>query len=85
MVADVLQTLVCLFSIGAAGLWIRSATIEIPNPTENTSFAGTGRFPDALRAQSRWSAAAAVSGAIAAFVQAAALAYPALARWIGHA
>jgi hypothetical protein len=78
--------LVCLFSIGAAGLWIRSATIEIPNPTENTSFAGTGRFPDALRSQSRWSAAAAVCAAMAALVsQAASLAYPVLARWIGHA
>jgi hypothetical protein len=49
------------------------------------SFAGTGRFPDGLRAQSRWSAAAALCAAIAAFVQAAALAYPVLARWIGHA
>lgn len=85
MVADSLQTLVCLFSIGAAGLWIRSATIKIPNPTENTSFAGTGRFPDALKAQSRWSAAAAVCAATAALVQAAALAYPLLARWIANA
>jgi hypothetical protein len=85
MVGDVLQMLVCLFSLGAAGLWIRSATIEIPNPRENMSFGGTGRFPDALRAQSRWSAAAAICAAIAAFAQAAALAYPALARWIGHA
>lgn len=85
MVANVLQTLVCLFSIGAAGLWIRSATMEIPNPTEETSFAGAGRFPDALRSQSRWSAAAAVCAATAALAQAAALAYPLFVSWIGNA
>lgn len=73
MVAHVLETFVCLFSIGAAGFWIRSATIEIPNPMENMTWAGTGRFPDALRAQSRWSAAAAVCAAIAALAQAVAL------------
>ncbi len=75
-IADVLQFLVCVFSVGAAGLWIRSATIEIPNPSEHTSYGGEGQFPDALRAQSKWSAAAAICAAIAALVQAAAFAYP---------
>ena len=84
-VSDALQILVCLFSVGAAILWLRSATIEIPNPTENTAFAGTGRFPDALKAQSQWSAAAAACAAIAAFMQGAALAYPLFVSWISNA
>jgi hypothetical protein len=80
---DTLQILVCAFSAAAAGLWIRSATIEIPNPTENTSWGGEGRFPDALRAQSRWSAAAAISAATAALIQAIAFAYPLIVGLFG--
>jgi hypothetical protein len=73
-VTDVFQFLVCLFSVGAAALWIRSATIEIPNPTEHMGFDGKGKFPDALKAQSRWSAGAAWGAAAAALFQAAAFA-----------
>jgi hypothetical protein len=78
---DALQLAACLFSVAAAILWIRSATITIPNPMENMTWAGTGHFPDALKAQSRWSAAAAGCAAIAALIQAAALAYPLLSNW----
>ena len=54
---DLLQFGVCVFSILAAGFWLRSATTTSPNLTENLRWDGTGPFPDAQKSQSRWSAA----------------------------
>jgi len=54
---DLLQFSVCVFSILAAGFWLRSAATTLPNLTENLRWDGTGPFPDALKSQSRWSAA----------------------------
>ena len=56
---DLLQFGVCVFSILAAGFWLRSATTTLPNLTENLRWDGMGPFPDALKSQSRWSAAGA--------------------------
>ena len=56
---DLLQFGVCVLSILAAGFWLRSATTAFPNLTANLRSDGTGPFPDALREQSRWSAAGA--------------------------
>jgi hypothetical protein len=56
---DLLQFGVCVLSILAAGFWLRSATTAFPNLTANLRSDGTGPFPDALKEQSRWSAAGA--------------------------
>ena len=63
---DLLQFGVCVFSILAAGFWLRSATTTLPNLTENLRWDGTGPFPDALKSQSRWSAAGAACAGMAA-------------------
>jgi hypothetical protein len=41
---DLLQFSVCLFSILAAGFWLRSATTTLPNLTENLRWDGTSHF-----------------------------------------
>lgn len=69
MVTTYLQAGVCMFSILAAALWVRSATVRIPNIMENTTWAGMGAFPDALKAQAKWNSAAAWSAAVAALLQ----------------
>jgi hypothetical protein len=66
---DLLQFGVCVFSILAAGLWLQSAATTLPNLTENLRWDGTGPFPDALKEQSRWSAAGAASAGMAALSQ----------------
>ena len=66
---DLLQFGVCVFSILAAGFWLRSATTTLPNLTENLRWDGTGPFPDALKEQSRWSAAGAACAGMAALSQ----------------
>ena len=54
---DFLQFSVCVFSILAAGFWLQSAATTLPKLTKNLSWDGTGPFPEALKSQSRWSAA----------------------------
>jgi hypothetical protein len=66
---DLLQFGVCVLSILAAGFWLRSATTTFPNLTTNLRWDGTGPFPDALREQSRWSAAGAACAGMAALSQ----------------
>ena len=66
---ELLQFSVCVFSIVAAGFWLRSATTPLPNLTENLRWEGTGPFPDALKEQSRWSAAGAACAGMAALSQ----------------
>jgi hypothetical protein len=66
---DLLQFGVCVLSILAAGFWLRSATTAFPNLTANLRSDGTGPFPDALREQSRWSAAGAACAGMAALSQ----------------
>ena len=56
-------------SIVAAICWVKSATVELPNMTENTTWEGKGAFPDALKLQSLWNARAAKFAAVAAFFQ----------------
>ena len=41
---DLLQFGVCVFSILAAGFWLRSATTTLPNLTENLSGMGLAHF-----------------------------------------
>ena len=64
---DLLQFSVCVFSILAAGFWLRSATTTLPNLTENLRWDGTPI--SALKSQSRWSAAGAVCAGMAALSQ----------------
>jgi hypothetical protein len=66
---DLLQFGVCVLSLLAAGFWLRSATTTLPNLTENLRWEGTGPFPDALKEQSRWSAAGAACAGMAALSQ----------------
>jgi hypothetical protein len=66
---DLLQFGVCVFSILAAALWLQSAATTLPNLTENLRWDGTGPFPDALKEQSRWSAAGAACAGMAALSQ----------------
>ena len=73
---DLLQFGVCVFSIFAAGFWLRSATTTLPNLTENLRRDGTGPFPDALKEQSRWSAAGAACAGVAALSQSLAVVLP---------
>jgi hypothetical protein len=73
---DLLQFSVCMFSVLAAGFWLRSATTTLPNLTENLKWDGTGPFPDALKSQSRWSAAGAACAGMAAFSQSLAAVLP---------
>jgi hypothetical protein len=73
---DLLQFGVCVFSILAAGFWLRSATTTLPNLTENLRWDGTGPFPDALKSQSRWSAAGAACAGMAALSQSLAVVLP---------
>jgi len=79
---DLLQFSVCVFSILAAGFWLRSATTTLPNLTENLRWDGTGAFPDALKSQSRWSAAGAACAGMAALSQSLSVVLPYLdSRW----
>ena len=71
MLSYVLQSLIVLFSLMAGGFWTKSAMVKLPNMMENTTWAGTGAFPDALQSQAKWNRFAAVSAAIAAAAQAA--------------
>jgi hypothetical protein len=64
------QVGVVIFSLLAGGFWAKSAAVQIPNITENTTWAGTGAFPDALQAQARWNKWAAVCATVAAIIQA---------------
>jgi hypothetical protein len=73
---DLLQFGVCVFSILAAGFWLRSATTTLPNLTENLRWDGTGPFPDALKSQSRWSAAGAACAGMAALSHSLAVVLP---------
>ena len=73
---DLLQFSVCVFSILAAGFWLRSAVTTLPNLTENLRWDGTGPFPEALKRQSRWSAAAAACAGMAAISQSLAVVLP---------
>ena len=73
---DLLQFSVCVFSILAAGFWLRAATNRLPSLTENLGWDGTGPFPDALKSQSRWSAAAAACAGMAALSQSLAVVLP---------
>ena len=73
---DLLQFSVCVFSILAAGFWLRSAVTTLPNLTENLRWDGTGPFPDALKSQSRWSAAGAACAGMAALSQSLAVVLP---------
>ena len=66
---DLLQFGVCVFSILAAGLWLRSAATTLPNLPENLRWDGTGPLPDALKEQSRWNAAGATCAGLAALSQ----------------
>ena len=67
---------VCLFTALAAICWLRSATVKIPNITENLAWSGTGKFPDALRAQAKWNTCGAWAASAAAFLQTMAFALP---------
>jgi len=78
-IIDLFQLLVCGFSVAAAFLWIKSATINLPVRDIRT-WAGEGPFLEAVRMQSRWSARAAASAAIAAFFQALAFIVSILAK-----
>jgi hypothetical protein len=71
---NLLQFSVCMFSILAAGFWLQSATL--PNLIENLRRDGTGPLPDALKSQSRWSAAGAACAGIAALSQSLAVMLP---------
>jgi hypothetical protein len=73
---NLLQFSVCVFSILAAGFWLQSATTTLPNLTENLRRDGTGPLPDALKSQSRWSAAGAACAGIAALSQSLAVMLP---------
>jgi hypothetical protein len=73
---DLLKFSVCVFSILAAGLWLRSATTSLPKLTKNLRWDGTGPFPDALKSQSRWRAAAAACAGMAALSQSLAVVLP---------
>jgi len=73
---DLFQFSVCVFSILAAGFWLRSATTTLPKITETVRWNGTGPFPDALESQSRWSAAGAACAGMAALSQSLAVVLP---------
>jgi len=73
---DLLQFSVCIFSILAAGCWLRSATNKLPNLTENIRLEWTGPFQDALKSQSRWSASGAACAGLAALSQSLAIVLP---------
>jgi hypothetical protein len=70
MLPYLLQALVVIFSLLAGGFWAKSAAVSLPNMMENTTWAGTGAFPDALQKQARWNRLAAGSAALAAVFQA---------------
>jgi len=70
MLMVILQALVVIFSLLAGGFWAKSAAIDLPNITENTTWAGTGAYPDAVKAQAKWNRYAALSAAVAAVFQA---------------
>ena len=73
---DFLQFSVCVFSILAAGFWLQSAATTLPKLTKNLSWDGTGPFPEALKSQSRWSAAGAACAGMAALSQSLAVVLP---------
>jgi hypothetical protein len=73
---DFLQFSVCVFSILAAGFWLQSAATTLPKLTKNLSRDGTGPFPEALKSQSRWSAAGAACAGMAALSQSLAVVLP---------
>ena len=66
----VVQWIIVIASLVAGICWVKSATVKIPNMTENTTWGGRGAFPDALAEQSRWNARAAWAAALAAVFQA---------------
>ncbi len=72
-VLSVLNWLMIATSIGAAGFWLVSAGVKIPDVTTGT-YGGGGDtahlLPPALRRQSRFSACGAVCAAVAAGCQA---------------
>lgn len=63
------QWLVIAFSLIAAVLWWISATTALPNLLTSMKLDGTGEYPEALKRQTRWSAAAAIFAGLAAFAQ----------------
>ena len=73
---DFLQFSVCVFSILAAGFWLQSAATTLPKLTKNLNWDGTGPFPEALKSQSRWSAAGAACAGMAALSQSLAVVLP---------
>ena len=72
---DLLQLGVCVFSILAAGFWLQSAT-NVAKPDRELRRNRTGPFPDALKSQSRWSAAGAACAGMAALSQSLAVVLP---------
>jgi hypothetical protein len=64
-----LQCAIIVASMVAGICWVKSATVKIPNMTENLTWEGKGAFPDALAEQSRWNARAAWAAAVAAAFQ----------------
>ena len=69
MVFEIMEALVAFFSLLAAAFWMRSAAVKLPNMTENTTWAGTGEFPEALKRQAKWNRLAASFAALAALSQ----------------
>jgi hypothetical protein len=68
-----LQFAVVIFSLLAAGFWTKCAAVKLPNIMENTTWAGTGPYPEAIKQQSKWNARAAVCATLAAMAQAGSL------------
>ena len=62
----IMEALVALFSLLAAGCWMKSAAVKLPNITENSTLAGTGALAEALKRQAKWNRLAALLAAIAA-------------------
>ena len=63
-----LEALVCVFTLAAAPLWGRAATVRLPNLAEHLGTTETGPLPDAIESQSRWNALGAGCAATAVFV-----------------
>lgn len=57
----------------SAGYWVAAARVPLPNITAETTYAGTGAFPEALQKQAQRNAHAATWAAVAAACQAVAI------------
>jgi hypothetical protein len=76
-VIQVLNWAVVIFAAVAAGCWLKSAIVPLPTKI-TVGYGGTGgtvqEQADALREQSRWSAAGAVAASLSAMCQAGSMA-----------